>query len=295
MQLGVHVARFTWPGGPPSLADDLRRVATAAEEAGFERLSVMDHVWQISVNGPPEQEMLEAYTALGYLAGCTSRIKLLTLVTGVVYRPPGLLAKQISTLDVLSGGRAILGIGAAWNEEEARGLGLPFSPISERFERLEEALQITLQMWRGDESPYNGRHYQLERLLNVPQPLQQPHPPILIGGGGERKTLKLVARYADGCNLFNSPELEHKLDVLRRHCENEGRDYDEIEKTVSYRFEVGANGENVNRIVDELGRLSELGFTVAHGQVADVHEITPLEILGSQVLPQVQGLAAPSR
>jgi len=295
MQLGVHVARFTWPGGPPSLADDLRRVATAAEEAGFERLSVMDHVWQISVNGPPEQEMLEAYTALGYLAACTSRIKLLTLVTGVVYRPPGLLAKQISTLDVLSGGRAILGIGAAWNEEEARGLGLPFSPISERFERLEEALQITLQMWRGDESPYNGRHYQLERLLNVPQPLQQPHPPILIGGGGERKTLKLVARYADGCNLFNSPELEHKLDVLRRHCENEGRDYDEIEKTVSYRFEVGANGENVNRIVDELGRLSELGFTVAHGQVADVHEITPLEILGSQVLPQVQGLAAPSR
>ena len=196
---------------------------------------------------------------------------------------------------MLSGGRAILGIGAAWNEEEARGLGLPFSPISERFERLEEALQITLQMWRGDESPYNGRHYQLERLLNVPQPLQQPHPPILIGGGGERKTLKLVARYADGCNLFNSPELEHKLDVLRRHCENEGRDYDEIEKTVSYRFEVGANGENVNRIVDELGRLSELGFTVAHGQVADVHEITPLEILGSQVLPQVQGLAAPSR
>jgi F420-dependent oxidoreductase-like protein len=288
VKLGLHVARFTWPGGPPALADDLRRVAQAAEEAGFDRLSVMDHVWQIHVNGPPEQEMLEAYTALGYLAAATRRLNLLTLVTGVVYRPPGLLAKQVSTLDVLSGGRAMLGIGAAWNEEEAAGLGLPFAPIAERFERLEEALQICLQMWSGSEQPYQGTHYQLARTLNSPQPLRRP--PILIGGGGERKTLRLVARYADSCNLFAGPELAHKLDVLRRHCETEGRDYDEIEKTVMYRFDVGAGGERVGQIVEELGALAEMGFTIAHGQVADVSEITPLEILGNDVVPAVAGL-----
>jgi F420-dependent oxidoreductase-like protein len=290
VKLGLHVARFTWPGGPPALADDLRRVAQAAEEAGFDRLSVMDHVWQIHVNGPPEQEMLEAYTALGYLAAVTRRLNLLTLVTGVVYRPPGLLAKQVSTLDVLSGGRAMLGIGAAWNEEEAAGLGLPFAPIAERFERLEEALQICLQMWGGSEQPYHGKHYQLARTLNSPQPLRRPRPPILIGGSGERKTLRLVARYADSCNLFPGPQLAHKLDVLRRHCETEGRDYDEIEKTVMYRFDVGAGGERVGEIVEELGRLAEMGFTIAHGQVADVSEITPLEILGNEVVPAVAAL-----
>ena len=290
MKLGIHVARFTWPGGPPTIAEDFRRIAVAAEEAGFDRLSVMDHVWQIEVNGPPEQEMLEAYTALGFLAAHTQRINLLTLVTGVVYRPPGLLAKMVSTLDVLSGGRAMLGIGAAWNEEEARGLGLPFAPIAERFERLEETLQIAEQMWNGSEEPYRGKHYQLERTLNVPQPLRRPRPPILIGGGGERKTLRLVARYADACNLFNSEELPHKLEVLKRHCEREGRDYDEIEKTVSYRFEVGDNGENASRIVEELGRLSEMGFTVAHGQVADAEQIRPLEIIGNEIVPAVAAL-----
>jgi F420-dependent oxidoreductase-like protein len=290
MKLGIHVARFTWPGGPPTIADDFRRIAVAAEDAGFDRLSVMDHVWQIQVNGPPEQEMLEAYTALGYAAAVTSRMNLLTLVTGVVYRPPGLLVKQVTTLDVLSGGRAMLGIGAAWNEEEARGLGLPFSPIAERFERLEESLQICLQMWSGSEEPYTGTHYRLERTLNSPQPLRRPHPPILIGGGGERKTLRLVARYADSCNLFNSPELQHKLDVLKRHCETEGRDYDEIEKTVSYRFEVGEKGENAGRIVEELGRLAEMGFSVAHGQVADAERITPLEVIGNEVAPAVAAL-----
>jgi F420-dependent oxidoreductase-like protein len=288
VKLGLHVARFTWPGGVPALAGDLRRIAVAAEEGGFDRLSVMDHVWQIHVNGPPEQEMLEAYTALGYLAGVTSRITLLTLVTGVVYRPPGLLAKQVSTLDVLSGGRAMLGIGAAWNEEESLGLGLPFPPMAERFERLEEALQICLQMWAESDAPYQGRHYQLARTLNSPQPLRRP--PILIGGSGERKTLRLVARYADACNLFPGPELQHKLDVLRRHCETEGRDYDQIEKTVMYRFDVGRNGERVGEIVDDLGRLAEMGFTIAHGQVADVSEITPLEIIGNEVVPAVAGL-----
>src|ERR1700727_2511272 len=184
MKIGLHIADFTWPGGAPTLASDLRRIATTAEDVGFSRLSVMDHVWQIQVIGPPEQEMLEAYTTLGYLAACTSRVELVSWVTAVVYREPGLLAKIVTTLDVLSGGRAWLGIGAAWNEPESRGLGLPFPPIAERFERLEEPLQICQQMWRGDESPYHGAHYQLERPINSPQSLTRPHPPIMIGGGG---------------------------------------------------------------------------------------------------------------
>src|SRR5690348_14794512 len=190
----------------------------------------MDHFVQIGAIGPPEREMLEAYTTLGYLAGCTSRAKLLTLVTGAVYRSPGMLAKIVTTLDVLSGGRAWLGIGAAWNEEESRGLGLPFPPTAERFERLEEALQICLQMWSGDDGPYEGKHYQLARTLNAPQSLQRPHPKILIGGSGERKTLRMVAQYADACNLFASPDVGHKLDVLREHCDAIGRNYDDIEK-----------------------------------------------------------------
>ena len=215
MKLGLHISNFSWPEGPSALGEDLKRVTLAAEVAGFDRVSVMDHVWQIGHIGPPEGEMLEAYTTLGYLAAITSRIRLLTLVTGVVYREPGLLAKIVTTLDVLSGGRAMLGIGAAWNEDEARGLGLLFPPTAERFERLEEALQICLQMWSGNDSSYEGNHYQLARTLNSPQALQSPHPPILIGGSGEQKTLKLVARYAQACNLFPSPDLEHKLDVLR--------------------------------------------------------------------------------
>src|SRR5262252_4096602 len=215
MELGLHLADFTWPDGPLGLRENLARVARAAEDAGFAKLSVMDHVWQIGVVGPPEHEMLEAYTALGYLAACTSRVELLAWVTAVVYREPGMLAKCVTTVDVLSGGRAWLGIGAAWNEAEARGLGLPFPPTAERFERLEEALQICLQMWSQDDGPYDGTHYHLARTLNSPQPLSRPHPPILIGGGGERKTLRLVARYARACNLAAEPELEHKLDVLR--------------------------------------------------------------------------------
>ena len=183
MQIGVQIPEFTTSGGPARLGADLAAVGRTADEAGFDVLAVMDHFFQIGVIGPPEREMLEAYTALGYLAGVTSRAKLLTVVTGTVYRHPGILAKIVTTLDVLSGGRAWLGIGAAWNEEESRGLGIPFPPVAERFERLEETLQICLQMWRGDETPYQGRHYQLARPLNSPQALSAPHPPILIGGG----------------------------------------------------------------------------------------------------------------
>jgi F420-dependent oxidoreductase-like protein len=290
VQLGVQIPDFTTPGGPARLGADLAAVARTADDAGFGFIAVMDHFFQIGSIGPPEREMLEAYTALGYVAGVTSRAKLLTLVTGAVYRPPGILAKIVTTLDVLSGGRAWLGIGAAWNEEESRGLGIPFPPVAERFERLEETLQICLQMWRGDETPYRGKHFQLERPLNSPQALAKPHPPILIGGSGERKTLRFVAKYAQACNLFPGPDLAAKLDVLRAHCDAEGRDYDEITKTCYFIFDVGENGEKSAEVVDQLGRLAEMGFEVAIGAVANVWDVRPLEIIGSEVIPQIAGL-----
>jgi len=290
VKIGLQIPDFTSPGGPPQLGPDLRTVAETADQAGFEFIAVMDHFFQIGVLGPPEREMLEAYTTLGYLAACTSRAKLITLVTGAVYRHPGILAKIVTTLDVLSGGRAWLGIGAAWNEDESRGLGIPFPPVAERFERLEETLQICLQMWGGDESPYRGRHYQLERPLNSPQALSQPHPPIMVGGSGERKTLRLVARYAQACNLFPGPDLAHKLDVLRAHCENEGRDYEEIEKTCYFIFDVGEKGEKAGEVVDQLGQFAELGFQTAIGAVADVWRVSPLETIGSKVIPAVANL-----
>ena len=282
MKIGLHIANFTYPSGPAGLADDLTRVAVAAEDAGFARVSVMDHVWQISVLGPPEQEMLEAYTTLGYLAARTSRVELLAWVTAVSYREPGMLAKLVSTLDVLSQGRAWLGIGAAWNGEEATGLGLPFPGTAERFERLEETLQICLQMWSEDESPYQGRHYQLGRTLNVPQPLRRP--PILIGGGGEKKTLRLVARYAQACNLFAGDDVERKLEILRGHCEAEGRDYDEIEKTVMVPLDAGENGEKLDGLLEQLRGLAALGVAEAHGWVPRVWETERLELLGRELV-----------
>jgi len=290
MQLGLQVPDFNWPNGPAKLGAELAAVARTADEAGFEFISVMDHFFQIRVAGPPENDRLEAYTTLGYLAACTSRAKLLTLVTGAIYRYPGILAKIVTTLDVLSGGRAWLGIGAAWNDEESKGLGIPFPPVAERFERLEETLQICLQMWRDDDSPYRGQHYELDRPLNHPQPLSKPHPPIMIGGGGERKTLRFVARYAQATNLFPGPDLARKLDVLREHCDAEGRVYDEIRKSCYFVFDPGSAGEKVNQIIDQLGGLAEMGFDTAIGAVANVWDLTPLEILGSQVVPAVADL-----
>jgi len=287
MKIGLHIADFTFPDGPAGLRDDLTRIVTAAEEAGFDRVSVMDHLWQIGFLGPPEHEMLEAYTTLGYLAARTSKVELVSWVTAVVYREPGMLAKLVSTLDVLSGGRAWLGVGAAWNDEEARGLGLPFPPTAERFERLEETLQICLQMWSDDDGPFNGRHYQLERTLNSPQPLTKPHPPIMIGGAGEKKTLRLVAKYAQACNLFPTPELEHKLEVLRGHCERAGRNYDDIEKTVMLALDPGENGEHIDSILEQLHRLSGLGIAHAHGIVPKVWTLTPLTVLGTEVVPAI--------
>lgn len=235
MKIGLQVVRFNWPGHPQNIGPKLKDIARTAEGAGFQSLWVMDHYYQIAPGlGEKDDPMLQAYAGLSYMAAVTERIKLGTMVTGVIYRQPAYLVKTVTALDVLSGGRAYLGIGAAWYEEEAVGLGFAFPPLAERFERLEETLQIAKHMWRGDRNPYHGKHYRLEEPINQPQPLTDPHPPILIGGMGERKTLRLVAQYADACNLFlraGMEELSHKLDVLRGHCEDVGRDYGEIEKT----------------------------------------------------------------
>jgi F420-dependent oxidoreductase-like protein len=290
VRLGLHISNFTWPDGAPKLGTVFADIASAADEVGFDRISVMDHLWQIGVNGPPEQEMLEAYTALGFLAAHTKSAKLLTLVTGVVYRDPGLLAKAVTTLDVLSGGRAMLGIGAAWNEEESRGLGLFFPSTKERFERLEEALQICLQMFHGDETPYEGKHYHLGRLLNSPLPISRPHPPILIGGAGEKKTLRLVAQYADACNLFPGEEIQHKLDVLKQHCEDVGRNYDDIEKTVIFRFDLGEKGEKVGDVLGAMRRFASLGFTVTHGGLLRPWETDQFEIFRQEIIPAAEAL-----
>ncbi|MGH9105786.1 MAG: LLM class F420-dependent oxidoreductase [Acidimicrobiales bacterium] len=290
MKLGLHVSNFTWPGGVPNLPAKLTQIARLAEDVGFDRLSVMDHLFQIHVIGPPEHEMLEAYTTLGYVAAKTEKLSLMTMVTGATYRSPGLLAKTVTTLDALSGGRAWLGIGAAWNEEEARGLGLCFPPLAERYERLEEILQICLQMWGGDDGSFQGQHYQLERTLNSPQAVSRPHPPILIGGSGEKKTLRLVARYAQACNVFASADVARKFEVLRGHCESEGRPYDEIEKTVLYNFDVGEKGERAGQVVEDLHRLASLGAQAAHGSVARVAELSPLEVIGHEVVPAVADL-----
>ncbi|MEO3745388.1 LLM class F420-dependent oxidoreductase [Plantactinospora sp. B5E13] len=288
MELGLQIPNFTWPNGPAGLGGDLAAIARTADQAGFGYLAVMDHFFQIRGVGPSEAEMLEAYSTLGFLAAHTERATLLTLITGVHHRPAGLLAKTLTTLDVLSGGRLMLGIGAGWNEEESRGLGFPFPPLAQRYELLEETLRYLLQMWSDDDGPFTGRHIRADRLLNSPQPLTRPHPPIMIGGGGEKKTLRLVARYAQACNLFNTPELGHKLDVLRRHCEAEGRDYNEITKTVYQLMDIGENGEKVGELVEELHRLHDLGFGMAIGAVPQLPRLDVLERIGAEVIPVVR-------
>src|SRR5207248_490971 len=225
MQLDLHIMRFDWAGGPSGIGPGVADLTQRAEAMGVRTVSFMDHYFQMDWMAPAEDPMLEGYTALGFVAGRTERLRLRLLVTGVTYRHPGLLAKIVTTLDVVSGGRAELGIGAAWYEREHRGLGVPFPPVAERFERLEEAIQICLQMWSENNGAYRGRHYQLAETLCSPMPVSVPRPRILIGGSGERKTLRLVAQYADACNIFGGPdEIAHKLDVLRRHCRATGQD-----------------------------------------------------------------------
>ncbi len=289
MKLGMHLSNFTYGVEAADFASKLDEIVTGAETAGFDRISVMDHYFQIRGVGPAENEMFEAYGILGYIAARTSRVKLGVLATGVTYRNPGFLAKQVTGLDVLSGGRAWLGIGAAWYEREHLGLGIAFPPLSERFERLEETIQICLQMWSDDNGPFEGKHYQLAETLCSPQPIQQPRPPILIAGSGERKTLRLVARYGDACNVRgdNAEEVERRLGILREHCEAEGRDYDAIEPTIVTRFDPGPHGERASELVDTLGRFAEVGVQSALGSLVDCEDPRVMEAMATQVIAQL--------
>jgi len=302
MRLGLQVPIFTWPNGQSQLGQTFGEIAERAERAGLYSLGVMDHFFQIGFAGPPENEMLEGYTALAFAAGRTSRIKLGTMVTGVTYRYPGILVKTVTTLDVLSSGRAYLGIGAAWNEDEHKGLGVPFPPLSERFERLEETLQIALQMWSGDEKPYAGKHYQLARPLNSPQSVQRPHPPILIGGSGERKTLRLVAQYGDACNLFarmGDDVLQHKLDTLREHCEAVGRPYEQIEKTTLDHLNITRDGRNGSMTpaaaVEHFAHLASMGIDQGIFSLANVTDPEVFDLLATEIVPQVERIQVADR
>jgi F420-dependent oxidoreductase-like protein len=293
VRIGLQVPRFTWPDAPDSIGPKLAEIGRTADEAGFASLWVMDHFFQIGTVGEVEEPMLEGYSALNFLAGITDRVKLGTLVTGVHYRYPGILLKTVTTLDVLSGGRAYLGIGAGWNERESKGLGVPFPPTAERFERLEEALQIAHQMWSGEVKPYSGKHYHLEEAMNNPPPLSRPHPPVMIGGMGEKKTLRLVAQYADACNLFaygGGGTIRHKLDVLRRHCEDVGRDYEEIERTALGGVNLGSEGMSPDDVIEMCEDLGEAGIEHLIINMPNVHEITPLETIGQKVIPAVAEL-----
>ncbi|HEY2599488.1 MAG TPA: TIGR03560 family F420-dependent LLM class oxidoreductase [Candidatus Dormibacteraeota bacterium] len=295
MKLGLHIPSTTWAGGASRLGATLAQVVQAAEAAGFETIDVSDHLWGHPATGGVEASQIEAYTALGFIAAHTQRARLLALATAVSYRPAGLLAKMVTTLDVLSGGRAMLGIGAGDYEGEAHGLGLPFPPLGERFDLLEETVQACLRMWEGDQGadgPFVGKHVRIERALNLPQSLSRPHPPILIAGSGEKRTLPLVARYADACNLRPSPEIPRQLDLLRRLCESEGRDYDEIEKTAPFGFDVGPDGSKVGEVIGKLRWLASMGIQSVFGWVVGVDKITPLEIMGREVIPVVAELNA---
>ena len=288
MKFGLHVVSFSWPDAPASIAPTLAGIASAAEEAGVSDLSFMDHWFQMEAVAPRTEPMLEGYTSLGFMAAHTTTMTLGLLVTGVTYRHPGLLAKTVATLDVLSGGRGELGIGAAWYEREHRGLGVPFPSTAERFERLEETLQICMQMWSDDDGPFNGRHYQLAETICEPRPISRPRPPVLIGGSGERKTLRLVARYADACNLFagTPAEIAHKLDVLRRHCDDEARDYDHITKTMLSRGDALAD---TNDFVADMRAYADLGIdTVIF--VPDDNPVAFTQRLGSDVTPRLLSL-----
>jgi len=293
MKLGLQINNFGWPGGAVRLGPTLTEIARTTEEAGFDLIGVADHLWQHPIMGGPEADELECYATLAFLAANTRRIQLTAMVTGTHFRYPGVLAKMVTTLDVLSGGRAWLGIGAGHYEEEARALGIPFPPLGERFEMLEETVQICLRMWsgeRGDERPFEGTYYRLGRPLNLPQSLTRPHPPIMIAGEGERKTLRLVARYADACSLRPGPQIPKKLDVLRRHCEAEARAYGSIEKTCAFALDVGEDGSKTDELIGRLRWLADMGIQTVIGVVPNVDRITPLEVIGREVIPAVADL-----
>jgi F420-dependent oxidoreductase-like protein len=287
MRLDVHYANFSHPDWQHSLLDRLTETAQVADEGGVAMFTLMDHWFQMESLGGPPEPMLEGYTGLGYLAGVTSNMRLSLMVTGTTYRHPGLLAKIVTTLDVLSRGRAMLGIGAGWYEREHLGLGVPFPSTAERFERLEETLQIVDQMWSEDDGPFEGKHYQLAETVCVPQPVQQPRPPIMIGGSGERKTLRFVAKYADACNLF-APSVEvvaHKLEVLRSHCDAEGRDYDTIEKTI---LALGDPAEDTDGFLKDMEEYAALGVSLASVMPRGDDPVGWMSHLCETVVPRLQ-------
>ena len=286
MELGVHFMNFSGLGGNTQLGPKLAATAQAADDAGFTLLTMMDHWFQMEQFAPPQEPMLEGYTSLGFVAGKTKRLTLGLMVTGVMYRHPGLLAKIVTTLDVLSEGRAMFGVGAAWYQREHEGLGVPYPPISERFERLEETLQICKQMWSDNDGPYEGKYYQLAETICSPRPIQTPGPKILIGGGGEKKTLKLVAKYGDACNLFalGHDEVKRKLDILKDHCEAEGRDYNSIKKTMNGG---GDPLSDVDGFLREMEQYAALGISLV-----DMRNVPPdpakfVSELGEKVLPRL--------
>jgi F420-dependent oxidoreductase-like protein len=290
----LQIPRFDWPGGEQKLGETLAEIARTADEGGFASIWVMDHFFQMEGFGRAEDFMLEGYTTLGYLAAVTKRVTLGTLVTGVQYRYPGVLMKIMTTLDVLSGGRAWLGIGAGWYERESRGLGVPFPPTKVRFEQLEEALQIAHQVWAGDSRPYQGKHFQLAEPINQPRPASQPRPRIMIGGGGEQKTLRLVAQYADACNLFaygDIGQIAHKLDVLKQHCEAIGRDYDEIERTLLVSVGRGATDLNIPDLIERCRAWAGLGIQhILLSDVPRIYEIEPVARAARELIPAVAQL-----
>jgi F420-dependent oxidoreductase-like protein len=285
MQVGIHVVRFDWSGGPEAIAPTLAEIATVSEDAGVAALSLMDHWLQMDYFSPATDPMLECYTGLTHLAAHSRSITLRALVTGVTYRHPGLLAKVVTTLDVLSGGRAQLGLGAAWYEREHLALGVAYPPVSERFERLEETLQICLQMWSDDDGPYTGKHYQLAETICSPAPLTRPHPPILIGGNGEKKTMRLVARYGDACNLMVATPADAApiLDALRAHCEREARDYESIRKTITYVTDPFADTDAFVATCDEFADLGieEVVLMTGADPLADVRRAA------EEIIPRV--------
>ena len=290
MQLGLQISSFTWRGGPAKLSPLLARIGETAEAAGFASLWVMDHLFQIEMVGKFDEPMLEGYSALNFLAARTKRVRLGTLVTAVIYRYPAILIKTVTTLDVLSGGRAYFGIGAGWYQREAVGLGVPFPALRERFELLEETLQIAKHMWSGRSSAYSGEHYRLAEPLCVPQPLARPHPPILVGGTGEKRTLRLVAQYADACNLYaieGAEAIRAKLAVLRRHCDAIGRPFEEIERTAIGTVDIGPGKMSTQQVVDQCGQLSDAGIQHLMISLPRVDEIAPLEQFGRDVIPAV--------
>ncbi len=307
MRAGIQVPNFTWPNGTAHLGEDFASIAKNAESAGFYSFWVMDHFFQIRNVGNPDLDMLEGYSALSFAAGVTKTIKLGTMVTGVTYRFPGILVKTVTTLDVLSGGRAYMGIGAAWNEEEHKGLGVPFPPLKERFEMMEETLQIAHAMWQDsgklqEAKPFTGKHFQLEKTLNVPQTLQKPHPPILIGGSGEQKTLRMVAQYGDGCNLFaraGESELSHKLEILQEHCAKLNRPYADIEKTALEHTLVSKDGkpdtESPQQVIDKFGALAQLGFDTCIVSLRNVYEPDAFAVWADEIIPAITKITPAGR